>query len=289
MKRVLPLVFALSSLACATTPAPAPAPVAAPVAVAAPADCDPGLTLLNASLWVQTAAEYRASALQTFRGAQRGLDATLDNPFATGALEETSNDPAQPPAVILDLDETILDNSAFETRMIREHKTYDAKAWKQWTSEGAARAIPGAKEFLAYAKSRGVTIFYITNRDIDEEAGTRANLEKLGFPLETNVDTLLMQGKNGWTTGDKSPRRAHVAAKYRILLLLGDDLNDFAPASGKTLAERNAIVDGQRSWWGELWFILPNPMYGSWERAAIGSGATPCEAVQRKIDAMRDK
>ncbi|HEV7763448.1 MAG TPA: HAD family acid phosphatase [Thermoanaerobaculia bacterium] len=285
MKRVLPLVFALASLACATTPAPAP--VAAPIAVAAPADCDPGLTLLNASLWVQTAAEYRASALQTFRGAQRGLDATLDNPFATGALEETSNDPSQPPAVILDLDETILDNSAFEARMIREHKTYEGKAWKQWTSEGAARAIPGAKEFLAYAKSRGVTIFYVTNRDVDEEAGTRANLEKLGFPLETNVDTLLMQGKNGWTTGDKSPRRAHVAAKYRILLLLGDDLNDFAPASGKTLAERNAIVDGVRSWWGETWFILPNPMYGSWERAVIGSGATPCEAVQRKIDGMR--
>jgi acid phosphatase len=98
---------------------------------------------------------------------------------------------------------------------------------------------------------------------------------------------LLTQGKNGWTTSDKSPRRAHVAAKYRILLLLGDDLNDFAPASGKTLAERTAIVDGVRSWWGETWFILPNPMYGSWERAVSGSGGTPCDAVQRKIDALR--
>jgi len=316
MKRVLVLVFLSAAFGCATTPV-ATSPVttpqsatpitpqsatpitpasAAPVTPAAAADatsagtapCDPGMAQLNAALWMQSSAEYRGIALQTFTIARHALDAALNNPFAKGALEETSNDPSQPPAVILDLDETVLDNTPFGTRMIRAHKTYEPEAWKQWTSEGAALAIPGALEFLQYAKSRGVTLFYVTNRKIDEEAGTRANLVKLGYPLDANVDTLLMQGENGWTSGDKSPRRAHVAAKYRILLLLGDDLNDFATASGKTIEERNAIIDSVRSWWGETWFLLPNAMYGSWERALTGdSGGSPCEQLQRKVEALR--
>jgi 5'-nucleotidase (lipoprotein e(P4) family) len=286
MRRAFLFLFVFASLACATTPAPAPAPAAAPTD--APAPCDPGLAILNSTLWAQTAAEYRAAALQTFAAAQRGLDAAMDNPFAKGALEETTNDPAQPPAVILDLDETVLDNTAFEARAIRMHKTYDSKLWKAWTAESAALAIPGAVDFLAYAKSRGVTLFYITNRDLDEEAGTRRNLEKLGFPFDPKVDTLLMRGKNDWKTSDKSPRRAYVAASYRILLLLGDDLNDFLPAADKTLAERTALVDSVRSWWGETFFIVPNPTYGSWERAVATSG-TPCEQMQKKLDALRER
>jgi acid phosphatase len=303
MKTILASIFVSASLACATAPLtpPTTTPPSTPT-VAAPAEatqpaapaqsataavrCDSGLTLLNATLWMQTSAEYRAIALQTFQIARHALDAALDNPFAKGALEETANDPAQPPAIILDLDETVLDNTPFEARMIRAHKTYDSKTWKQWTAEGAAHAIPGAADFLQYAKSRGVTPFYVTNRDLDEEAGTRANLEKLGYPLDPRVDTLLVRGKNGWTTSDKTPRRAFVASKYRVLLLFGDDLNDFAPAAGKTLAERTAIVDSVRSWWGEIWFVLPNPMYGSWERALAGSGSD-CEQTQRKVDALQ--
>lgn len=290
MKRPLLFVFAFASLACATTPAPAPAPMPpSAVAEATPAPCDPGLSLLNATLWVQTSAEYRAASLQTFAAAQGGLDLALANPFSQGALEETANDPKQPPAVILDLDETLLDNTAFEARAIRAHKTYDSKLWKAWTAEGAALAVPGAADFLAYAKSKGVTAFYITNRDVDEEPGTRRNLERLGFPFDPKVDTLLMKGKNGWTTSDKSPRRAHVAASYRILVLIGDDLNDFATAHDKTLAERTALVDSVRNWWGETWFIVPNPMYGSWERAVVTGGGSPCEQMQKKVDALRDK
>jgi len=300
MKRLLPALVAFAVFACATTPTPtptatptpAPAPAVAATTAPAPAaevaPCDPGLSLLNATLWVQTSAEYRAAATQVFANARRGMDAALGNLFAQGALEETSNDPTQPPAIILDLDETVLDNSAFETRAIRAHKTYDSKLWKEWTAEGAALAIPGAKEFLNYAKARGITPFYITNRDADEEPGTRKNLEQLGFPFDPKIDTLLMQGKLGFNTSDKSLRRKHVAATHRILIMLGDDLNDFAPASGKTLEERNKIVDSVRSWWGEVFFIVPNPMYGSWERAVAGSGS-PCEQMQKKLDVLRDK
>ena len=260
MRRLAPAVIACSLLACATRQ-----------------PCNPGLALVNATAYAQTAAEYQAAARQTYGAARLALDTALAQQ-QPGSL---------PPAIILDLDETVLDNSEFESRAIRAHKTYDSKMWKAWTAEAAARAVPGAAEFLQYAQSRGVTPFYITNRDVDEESGTRRNLEQLGFPLDPKIDTLLMQGKNGWTTSDKSPRRAHVAATHRILLVIGDDLNDFAPASGKTLAQRNAIVDEVRNWWGEVWFVVPNPMYGSWERALTGSGGTPCEQVQKKIEALR--
>jgi 5'-nucleotidase (lipoprotein e(P4) family) len=286
------LLFTLTACATATTPTPTPTstpmstPPAAPT-VAETAPCDPGHSILNGTLWMQTSAEYRAVAFTIFANARSSLDAQLRNPFAKAATEETTNDPTQPPAIILDLDETILDNGAFESRAIRAHKTYDATLWKAWTAEGAARAIPGAKDFLDYAKAHGVTVFYITNRDASEEPGTRRNLEQLGFPFDPKVDTLLMQGKNGWTTSDKSPRRAFVAATYHIAMILGDDLNDFMTAAGKTLAERNALVDSVRGWWGDTWFILPNPMYGSWERAVIGPGGTPCEQLQRKVDALR--
>jgi 5'-nucleotidase (lipoprotein e(P4) family) len=296
MKDALSVLFACAFLACATTtPAPAPAPAdVAPATLAAsavtePAPCNPGLTILNAALWMQTAAEYRASALQTYAGARRALDQALSDPAWTGAWEEMEEHPEQPPAIILDLDETSLDNGGFEARAIHAGKTYDSKMWKQWTSEGIAKAVPGAAAFLEYAKSRGVTPFYITNRDKDEEPGTRRNLEQLGFPLDPAVDTLLMQGKNGWTTSDKSPRRGFVAGSYRVLLLLGDDLNDFTTASGKTAAERDEIINRTASWWGTRWFILPNAEYGSWESAAIGSGGSPCERMQRKLDVLKEQ
>jgi acid phosphatase len=259
------------------------------VATAAAPPCTAGTSILNAVLWVETSAEYRAAALQTFGAARRALDQALTDRSWIGAEEETSSDDQQPPAIILDLDETVLDNSGAETRFVRAGITYDVKMWKQWVSESAAVAVPGAAEFLAYANSRGVTAFYVTNREADEEAATRRNLELLGFPMAPDGSTLLVRGKNGFTTADKSARRAFVAGSHRVLLLLGDDLNDFVNANGKTAAEREQILGRTASWWGTHWFILPNPMYGSFEAAAIGSGGTPCEKLQRKVEALRTR
>ncbi len=266
MKRILLAFLTLSSLACATATPPAPAA----------AQCNPGVSILNATLWIQSAAEYEASALQTYSAARRALDDALAQ-NAGGGL---------PPAIILDLDETALDNTPFQSRVIRQGKTYDSKEWKQWTSEGIAPAVPGAVEFLRYAQSRGVRPFYISNRDLDEEPGTRRNLETLGFPLDPNVDTLLLRGKNQWPS-DKTSRREYVAQSHRVLLLLGDDLNDFADAREKSHAERAAIVENARNDWGTRWFMVPNPIYGSWERAVTGGTGTPCEQMQKKIDALR--
>lgn len=266
MIRKFTLLVLLTS-SCTLAPPPAAAPAAQP--------CNPGLALVNATAWIRTAAEYRAAMMQTYAVAQRALDAALAVPGD------------KPPAIVLDLDETALDNIEFEERMIAQGKTYDDAEWKRWVSESAAGATPGAAEFLAWAHSRGVTPFYITNRKAGEEPATRRNLEKLGFPLDPAVDTILTRGERPeWSSNDKTPRREFVASRYRILEMFGDDLNDFVAAAGKSLAERDALVRENGSKWGTTWFVLPDPMYGSWE-SAISGGGTPCEQLQRKLEVLK--
>jgi len=276
------ICITLLAAACATAPQPQPVVAATP----APPPCNPGLGLVNATTWVQYGAEYRAVALATFAAARRSLDAALADP--SWSAEEGTSDPAQPPAIIVDSDDTIFDNTPFEVRALKQGKTYDDKLWKEWVAEATTDAVPGAADFLAYAKSRGVTVFYVTNRDADEEAGTRLRIERLGFPLDPNVDTVLVRGeREEWKSSDKSGRRAYVAASYRVLLLAGDDLNDFANARDKNVADRYQIVADKGAWWGTKWFMVPNPMYGSWERAVTGGTGTACEQFQKKIDALR--
>lgn len=285
--RIAIALLTLSVFACATATTPAPSPAPAPQTTTPP-PCNAGLAIVNATLWLQTAAEYRAAATQAYASARRALDAALADPNWVGAQEETANDPSQPPAIVLDADETVVDNGRVEARFILAGKTYDSESWKAWVNEAGGTAVPGAKEFLDYAKSRGVTPFYVTNRDFpEEEEGTRRNLQKLGFPLDANTETLLLRGmQNDWGS-DKSSRRAFVASKYRLLLLVGDDLNDFVNARDKSVAERDALIDQTKDWWGTRWFIIPNPIYGSWERPFTSGVTDPCAQLQRKIDALK--
>jgi len=293
MRIALTLILA-SALACAHATGPSSGGARSTPAQPLPAQdgCSPGHALVNATLWVQSSAEYRAAAIQAYAAARRALDAALGDPSWVGATEESGTEPPQPPAVILDLDETAIDNTAYEARMITRGIVYDLPSWNQWVSEAAAKAVPGAAEFLAYARSRGVTPFYVTNREAREEAGTRRNLEALGFPLGADParPTLLLRGlRPEWASSDKSPRRAWVASSYRLLLLLGDDLNDFANTRDMSVADRAALVDRMTSWWGTRWIIVPNPMYGSFERAITAGAKSPCEELQKKIEALRDK
>lgn len=203
--------------------------------------CDPGEALLNSTLWVQRAAEYRTSALQTYAIARRTLD---------DALAQSST---LPPAVVLDLDETALDNSRYAARQLAQGKTFTfGDSWTAWVNESAAAAVPGAVEFLQYARSRGVTPVYITNRLTIHKAPTLVNLQKLGMPV--SEETLIVRDD---ASTDKTARRNAVSARYRILLYLGDAMGDF-PADGDVPK-----------------LVVPNPMYGSWESAELRPAALP--------------
>jgi 5'-nucleotidase (lipoprotein e(P4) family) len=241
---------------------------------------------LNAVVWMQTALEYEATALQAFRLAHMQLDAALADPSWTAAIEQTG-DPSQKrgTAVVLDVDETVLDNSYYQARMIRDRTEYSSATWDPWVQEARATAIPGAMEFTKYAASKGVTVFYVTNRTANLEDATRRNLVALGFPVQTSgatdaaIDTVLTRGERPeWQASAKGPRRAHIANGYRILLLIGDDLGDFVADASGTVAERQTKTAPQEDWWGRRWIMVPNPSYGSWERAVIGNRKDPIAA-----------
>jgi 5'-nucleotidase (lipoprotein e(P4) family) len=207
----------------------------------------------GAILWTQSSAEYRAVAYQTFALARLRLDENLRRRSPRHG------------AVIVDADETVLDNSRFQAELVLRGLPYDPQAWRAWVQRSEAGAVPGAVDFLTYAARRGVTIFYITNRRQAEKAGTVANLQKLGFPTVTENTVMI---REDGAPASKESRRQNVAARYRILLLVGDNLNDFSDHfSGKSIAERASQVDSERLAFGKEYIVVPNPMYGDWESA----------------------
>lgn len=286
MRRLVLLALVMTMTACrATVPAsPAAAPVATPAPAAAVASFNQAF--LFSTLWIQTAAEYRAAALQTFGSATRALDALLADSSVTAAVEQTGSFGGLPPAVVVDIDETMLDNTPFQARLIIDGTAYSEELWGGWVEERKAEAVPGAAAFARAAAERGVIVFYVSNRSEKGEAATRDNLRALGFPLDERFDTVLLRGEREFLASDKSGRRSSVASTHRVLMMVGDDLGDFLPNVRTSPAEREAMVERYAPWWGTRWFVVPNPMYGSWQ-LALTSGAPPEEIRRRFIDALR--
>ena len=273
-RRLLLLVTLVSATGCgARSQPPSATPVAAQVRIAKPDEN------LNAVLWVQTAVEYEASALQAYGTARSQLETALRTPGWTAALEQNGDVASLPPAVILDIDETVLDNSYYQARLVRDDTEFSDRTWTAWVEERKATAIPGALEFTRDAAARGVAVFYVTNRTQAEEPATRDNLAALGFPIDQTTDTVLTRGeKPEWKASAKGPRRAYVAARYRVLLLIGDDLGDFVGDTSGTPEARRQRTAAQAERWGRQWVMLPNPTYGSWERALLGGARDPVAA-----------
>jgi 5'-nucleotidase (lipoprotein e(P4) family) len=234
-----------------------------------------GVDQLNAVLWMQRAPEYRANALQTWRAAIGQLDAAAAP--GTAATEQEAVEPATlaplPTAVVLDIDETVLDNSVYQARLLQDQRRFEAKSWREWVLAAEAAAIPGALEFVQAAVARGHRVFYVTNRDcfdvpLDSEdpcptlTATMKNLRALGFPNASDREAYLFQGlRPEWQKSAKTARRAWIAERYRIIMLIGDDLGDFVDQ--RVFAQRSEQLSAQ---FGRRWFALPNAMYGSWER-----------------------
>jgi len=231
---------------------------------------------LNAVSWMQTSAEYIGIATGAYQSAARSLDAALADPNWSAAYEQGTDFRALPPAVILDLDETVLDNSAHQARLVAQDAAFSEPVFQAWVGEARAGAIDGAVRFLDNALLKGVAPFYITNRQCDPMSDADATvrvLKRLRIPFDSS--RLLCKT----STSDKTERRRHVAAKHRVLLLLGDDFNDFVKPPD-SVAERAELARFHADKWGVKWFVIPNPTYGSWERA-VGS------TVADKLKALR--
>ena len=210
----------------------------------------------GAILWSQTSGEMRALSYQAFNLARMLLDRDLRTRHRSRLRR----------AIIVDVDETIIDNSRYQATLLKNRQNHSSQRFTDWVNRAEAAALPGAVEFLRYAASKGVRVFYITNRRQVEKAGTSANLKKLGFP-EVNDETLLVRPDG--QSSNKEPRRQSVAQKHRIVLLMGDNLNDFAEIfdQSKTVADRLAAAEQNKDKFGVRFVVLPNPQYGDWESA----------------------
>lgn len=243
----------------------------------------PASDLLLATLWTQRAVEYKANALTVFALARLRLDEALADKGWTAAPAEQTGDFANlPPAVVIDVDETLLDNSKYQVWMMRANQSFSTKSWNQFCAAQVSTAIPGAVEFTKYADSKGVKVFYVTNRGAETEKDTRENMQKLGFPMGGSVDTFLMQGEKPDWTGAKGTRRAVIAKDYRVLLNIGDNFGDFDDRYRTSEADRVKAFEAGMRYWGRQWLMLPNPTYGSFDTAPFGHDFKKSRDEQRK-------
>jgi 5'-nucleotidase (lipoprotein e(P4) family) len=217
---------------------------------------------IGAILYQQRSGEYRALAYQAYNLARLRLDEDLDK---KNVKRLPKAERKRPRAIVVDIDETILNNSPSNAYMAKNDLPFNVKDWYAWGEMRKARAVPGSVDFLNYAVSRGVKIFYISNRDEPQKQATIDNLRSVGFKDASADNVWLRQVP---TISTKEPRRIAVADKYRIVLLMGDNLDDFSEAfEAKSTAERFAAVDKNRDLFGKRFIVLPNAMYGTWENA----------------------
>ena len=288
------LAAALSLAACKPTSFTAPTgQAAAAKPQAAKPAAVPANDNLNAVLWVQRAAEYDAVSQTVYRAAASELDTALKeaNWDALVPTERGNAATGLPPAVVMDVDETVLDNSPYQARLVRDGASYDETTWDLWVAEKKAKPVPGVVDFAKAAAARGVTILYISNRAVHLKDATIANLKSVGMPVK---DDSVFLGLGTFVEGceqdgsEKNCRRKLAGQKYRVLMQFGDQLGDFVQIVANTPTDRDALYDEYADWFGERWFMLPNPTYGSWEPAVFNNAWNqPAEARrQGKLDSL---
>lgn len=257
---------------------------------------------LNATLWVQASEEYAATTIAAFQNAERMIDVGLADstwtalPSQVARTESARNRLAElPTAIILDVDETVLDNSPYAAWRIKANEPFKLETWNRWVADRSAKAIPGAVELIDYARERGVAVFYVTNRDFrgDYDANRNGKIEQQEMNVElqlytiTNLrnvgllpqeglsddESLMLKGEHPNWTSEKVNRRRWVSDRYRVLLLLGDSLGDFVTYDDSvelyehfenTPTEIRLELRKYQHRWGSTWIQLPNPTYGKW-------------------------
>jgi len=208
--------------------------------------------LIHSTLYAQSSAEYKALCFQAY---------TLAEIQVRQALAEGT----KRPAVVLDLDETVLDNSPYTAWQVETNNPYTPDTWSAWVEEAIAQAVPGAVEFLTWANNEGIDLFYISNRSVSNLEATIKNLKNLGVPQADSTHIFLKTN-----TSDKSERRAKVkAGAANIILYIGDNLGDYSEIWDKPSnpAERLSNVQVHRDEIGVKFIVLPNSLYGTWEGA----------------------
>lgn len=235
---------------------------------------------VGGTLYMQKAAEYRSLAYQAFNLARLRLDADLDK---KNVKKLPKAERSMPRAIVVDIDETILDNSPAQAYSIANNAPFNLKDWYAWGEMRKAKAIPGAVAFLNYAVSKGARIFYVSNRDEVQKQATIDNLKSVGLTDVGNDNVILRAGESS-----KEARRTSIAKTHRIVMLMGDNLDDFSNVfEKKPIAERFAETDKARENFGRNFIVLPNAMYGTWENAIYDYGRlTEAQKADKRMSAL---
>lgn len=223
------------------------------------------------ALWQQRAAEYRALTYQAYNLAKLRLDMALTSKTTI------------PKAIITDIDETVLDNSPYFVREAAKGKSYADSTWVKWTSEVRCDTIPGAYSFFKYAASKGVVVFYITNRFQVEQAATLKNLQKFNLPNADAEHLFLLNTESS----SKESRRQQITKNYDVELLLGDNLGDFSSVfDGLFYQQRTQQADKVQHEFGRRFIVFPNAMYGAWEDWLYSNGETTEKAKNSVLNRL---
>lgn len=232
--------------------------------IAALSSCAPSNTVVtgedgvhpseDAIVWQQTSAEYEALCYQAFNLARFRIE-QIKQGYTDMPLQDAM-------AVIMDLDETVLDNSPYSVKMMREGKRFSEESWNEWVNRKEADLVPGAGEFISYLRNNSIQVFFISNRDITTQNSTVQNLANLG--IEASIDNLYLND------GTSKEERRQKLNGYSIVMLIGDNLADFDEKFEDNLdvKERSELLESQFSNdFGNKFIILPNPLYGDWQDA----------------------
>lgn len=220
-------------------------------------------------LWFQTAGEAKALYHQGYNIGRMRLDEILVKKSKKKGIK---------PAIVLDLDETVLDNSPYQAWNVQSENDYPLN-WNEWINKAVAKPLPGAVDFLRYAKSKGVEIYYISNRNEAQKDATIRNLKLIGVP-NADVNHVLLQqpGEKG-----KETRRMEVAGTYDIVLLFGDNLGDFSGFDNLSASGRVQAVERRKAEFGKKLIVFPNPMYGDWEGAIYNYDYSKTDEEKAKL------
>lgn len=247
---------------------------------------------LNGVLWVQTSAEFKLLAATTFReagSALRRIDADRQRGLTIPSAAEEQTEPftpLKPLAIVVDIDETLLDNSPMSGRLVKERAPYTSENWSGWVEKSSATFLPGATDFIKTARSMGYAVFFVTNRTKAEEGATLKNLAALGATeQEILANEEIGPGQVTPWESEKQARREFIARTHWIVLMVGDDLADFIAGIRKMPAQARVDEAQKRaSRFGSQWFLLPNPLYGSWESVLYDRTSPDAKQLQDKRD-----
>ncbi len=215
--------------------------------------------------WYQTSAECKALYLQGYNIARRNLD------------QDLAQASAQPRAIILDIDETVLDNSPYQAYNALHDEQFPDH-WNDWVNAAKAKPVPGAKDFLNYANQNGVQIYYVSDRSTGQLKATKKNLANQGLPQATD-DHILLKGKNDKS---KETRRQAIEKNNNVIMFFGDSLTDMNDPKSPSVKDRYQDVMENANQFGSKYIILPCPMYGGWEGALYGGNYNISNAQKTK-------